>query len=675
MMRFLQRLFGSWGRDATSRRPESVPRRRPRVECLEDRNLLDASPLLLQTAPEGSEAVRLQLPALVEFPALRSGAVGATLRNAWFSPTASGRLTAAFLLGAGGPAAAGPGRLVVLTDFNGDGLPDLAINAGDRISVAVGQTDGTFRVSFTLLGSANPGEPGSLITGDFDRDGTADVLAVSRGGKTDGKVSLLFGAGDGTFRLALDFWLSSPGGADARLRGLVDPTRISVASWSPQSRGTLESLGLLPPAPPAPTTSTAGRDAVRPTVPTKDRDSVPEVEPKQDTSDNLDPKSTSTGHAVRAVADRETAEQAPAAPPESRPAAAAPHVQQPTAAPEVLDPAAIALVHLSGADADPLPEAHAVAVAARLPPVEPTVEAGVSPPALAAELAPNPAPEVAAPRVEAPREPVTLWAPWAATLATGLAAEAGFSAGVFAAAATPLVGDSLSPPNVASHAGPETPTGAERRRTFSTWQEWGQVVFPLLYLGTVGRITGPAAPAAPLQTPSDSQMQLADLIRRSTETFTRVVQQFYQTFLGRAAVGDEEQGWVGMLLAGQTQEQVLAAFLGTAEFRDRAVSLAEQGTPDERFLHGLHGLLLGRPATDAEMEGYLAGLPALGREGVAALLLRSHDYRALQIDACLSELTGQPASAADVAAWADSPFDLLTVRAFLHQSAETRAVS
>src|SRR5262249_38128064 len=147
------------------------------------------------------------------------------------------------------------------------------------------------------------------------------------------------------------------------------------------------------------------------------------------------------------------------------------------------------------------------------------------------------------------------------------------------------------------------------------WLGWGEVVLPLLYLGTIGRGAADGTAAAPLQTPSDSQILLADLIRRSTETFTRLVQQFYQTFLGRAAADGEEQGWVGMLLAGKTQEEVLAAFLGTAEFRTRAASLSDQGTPDERFLQGLHGLLLRRPATDAELGSYLAALPAIGREG------------------------------------------------------------
>lgn len=666
MMRFLHRLIGSWDRAMTARRPAAV-RRLPGLECLEDRSLLDASPLLLQAAPDGPETVRLQLPSLADLPLLRTGAVGATLRNAWFSPGATGRLTAAFLVGSGG---AGPGRLVVLSDFNRDGLPDLAVNTGDRVSVALGQPDGTFRVSYLLLSSTNPGDPGSLISGDFDRDGITDVLAVNRGGKGDAKVSLLFGTGDGSFRLALDFWLSSPEGGDARLRNLVEPGRISVASWSPQSRDTLESLGLLP-APVAP--PKAEREAVRtPAAPAKPSSDKPE--PKQEKSEKPSPTPSPPDPVVREVVRREEAKTAPAPPAHARPAT--PAVQPAEAG--VMDAAAIALVHVGGAELPLTPDAMALAVAAHLPPADATIAAvsAVTSSALAAPEVNRP-PSVAPQQRATPRpsESTGLWAAWTSSLASGLAADVGLCAGVLAPSARPLIGDVAVPPLAAMHKPADARDNSDRRRSSGVWLEWGQVVLPLLYLGTVGRAVGAGVATAPLQTPSESQMLLADVIRRSTETFTRLVQQFYQTFLGREAVEGEEQGWVGMLLAGRTEEEVLAAFLGTAEFRDRAVALSDQGTPDERFVRGLHGLLLSRPGTDAELEGYLAALPALGREGVAGLLLRSQEYRTLQIGEYLAELTGQPAAPEDAAAWAASPFDLLTVRAFLHQAAEARTVS
>jgi hypothetical protein len=107
MMRFLHRLIGSWGRATTARGPEAVPRRLPCVECLEDRNLLDASSLLLRP-PRGPRSDSAATAGAVDLPMIRSGAIGVALRNAWFSPNASGRLTAAFLLGAGGPAPRAP---------------------------------------------------------------------------------------------------------------------------------------------------------------------------------------------------------------------------------------------------------------------------------------------------------------------------------------------------------------------------------------------------------------------------------------------------------------------------------------------------------------------------------------------------------------------------------------
>ena len=94
-------------------------------------------------------------------------------------------------------------QAIVAGDFNADGLTDLAVaNAGSNtVSVFLGQGDGTFQAAGDFAAGANPQ---GLAVGDFNGDGLTD-LAVADGGDAMGHgqgVSILFGAGDGTFQLA-----------------------------------------------------------------------------------------------------------------------------------------------------------------------------------------------------------------------------------------------------------------------------------------------------------------------------------------------------------------------------------------------------------------------------------------------------------------------------------------
>jgi hypothetical protein len=99
------------------------------------------------------------------------------------------------------PAAGGTG------DFNGDGIPDLAIMASvsNAVFILLGNGDGTFTAGNTIFGVGtapcviNPSNlPSncSMAVGDFNHDGAAD-LAVTSGG--DNTVIILLGHGDGTF--------------------------------------------------------------------------------------------------------------------------------------------------------------------------------------------------------------------------------------------------------------------------------------------------------------------------------------------------------------------------------------------------------------------------------------------------------------------------------------------
>jgi hypothetical protein len=90
----------------------------------------------------------------------------------------------------------------VIGDFNGDGIPDLAVTDRNlsQVSILLGNGDGTFRppTSFSV-----PYPPRSLAVGDFDRDGRLDLAVAYTGfdfGFFGHQVGIWLGNGDGTFR-------------------------------------------------------------------------------------------------------------------------------------------------------------------------------------------------------------------------------------------------------------------------------------------------------------------------------------------------------------------------------------------------------------------------------------------------------------------------------------------
>jgi hypothetical protein len=97
-----------------------------------------------------------------------------------------------------------PGSLVT-SDFNRDGIPDLAIAAGiDSVNVSIflGNGNGTFKapIQYGIGGIA-----WYLAADDFNGDGIPD-LAVARGDQS--VVALLLGNGDGSFRPENDYVVS-----------------------------------------------------------------------------------------------------------------------------------------------------------------------------------------------------------------------------------------------------------------------------------------------------------------------------------------------------------------------------------------------------------------------------------------------------------------------------------
>jgi uncharacterized protein (TIGR03437 family) len=93
---------------------------------------------------------------------------------------------------------------LVITDVNGDGIPDIAVawgnasilgpdNGSGNTTILLGNGDGTFRAP-TLWPAG--GQPTSPVIADFNEDGKPDLLVAHNGGLS---LSLVPGNGDGTF--------------------------------------------------------------------------------------------------------------------------------------------------------------------------------------------------------------------------------------------------------------------------------------------------------------------------------------------------------------------------------------------------------------------------------------------------------------------------------------------
>ncbi len=84
---------------------------------------------------------------------------------------------------------------VAVGDFNGDGVPDLAVaNDAGTVSVLLGNGQGSFQPQQTYPAG---NQPFFIVTGDFNGDGVPDLATANSG---DGTISVLLGVRGGTFQ-------------------------------------------------------------------------------------------------------------------------------------------------------------------------------------------------------------------------------------------------------------------------------------------------------------------------------------------------------------------------------------------------------------------------------------------------------------------------------------------
>jgi hypothetical protein len=134
---------------------------------------------------------------------------------------------------------------VTAGDFNGDGMPDLALanlgtylGANDGIvSVLLSNGDGTFRTAVNYGAGISPS---SVTAGDFNRDGRLDLVVANQSSYC---VSVLLGRGDGTFQAAVNYGVGAGpafvAAGDFNRDGRVD---LAVANYSPSGGGSVSVL-------------------------------------------------------------------------------------------------------------------------------------------------------------------------------------------------------------------------------------------------------------------------------------------------------------------------------------------------------------------------------------------------------------------------------------------------
>jgi hypothetical protein len=159
---------------------------------------------------------------------------------------------------------------------------------------------------------------------------------------------------------------------------------------------------------------------------------------------------------------------------------------------------------------------------------------------------------------------------------------------------------------------------------------------------------------------------VANLVARSPEALGVAVEGLYHRFLGRDADTAGRANFVAYLQAGGSLEGVSQILLASPEYQARFPT-------DSSYVQSLYQNLLHRPGGTAEINGWLAKLPQLGRAGVAQAFLLSQEYRADEVGEDYTWFLHRTPSTAEVNSWVNSGKDFLTIDALFAGTPEFQA--
>lgn len=207
-----------------------------------------------------------------------------------------------------------------------------------------------------------------------------------------------------------------------------------------------------------------------------------------------------------------------------------------------------------------------------------------------------------------------------------------------------------------------------------TFAQGDDVYIRKLYERVLGRSAGDPEIAVwtTILQGSGGMAAVAGGIESSQEARTRFVKNLYTTYLGRSAHNGEEQGWVGAMLHGATEEDVISGILGSDEFYQHVTSSTAAGTLDEQYVQTLYRLLLKRSPASGEVQLWTRALGSNRRSAIVEGFVHSAEYRTQMVDAFYVDLLHRSAAppAAEANLWVNSNLDLLHLRIGFESSAE-----